>query len=68
AALVAGNAVVFKPATDTPYSGRLLAECFRDGGVPVALLPEDALRRLQQALARALPARGQRREALGWRT
>ena len=33
AALVAGNAVVFKPATDTPYSGRLLAECFRDGGV-----------------------------------
>jgi 1-pyrroline-5-carboxylate dehydrogenase len=35
AALVAGNAVVFKPATDTPYSGRLLAECYRDAGVPV---------------------------------
>ncbi len=34
AALVAGNAVVFKPASDTPYSGRLLAECFRDAGVP----------------------------------
>jgi 1-pyrroline-5-carboxylate dehydrogenase len=37
AALVAGNAVVFKPATDTPYSGRLLAECFRDGGVPAGV-------------------------------
>ncbi len=34
AALVAGNSVVFKPASDTPFSGRLLAECFRDGGVP----------------------------------
>lgn len=34
AALVAGNTVVFKPASDTPYSGRLLAECFRDAGVP----------------------------------
>src|SRR5512147_1263629 len=37
AALVAGNTVVFKPATDTPYSGRLLAECFRDGGVPAGV-------------------------------
>jgi 1-pyrroline-5-carboxylate dehydrogenase len=37
AALVAGNSVVFKPATDTPYSGRLLAECFRDGGVPAGV-------------------------------
>ena len=34
AALVAGNAVVFKPASDTPYAGRLLAECYRDAGVP----------------------------------
>lgn len=34
AALVAGNTVVFKPASDTPYSGRLLAECIRDAGVP----------------------------------
>ncbi|HEY4721617.1 MAG TPA: aldehyde dehydrogenase family protein, partial [Anaerolineae bacterium] len=34
AALVAGNTVVFKPASDTPYAGRLLAECFRDAGVP----------------------------------
>jgi 1-pyrroline-5-carboxylate dehydrogenase len=34
AALVAGNTVVFKPASDTPYSGRLLAECLRDAGLP----------------------------------
>jgi 1-pyrroline-5-carboxylate dehydrogenase len=34
AALVTGNAVVFKPATDTPWVGRLLAECIRDAGVP----------------------------------
>jgi 1-pyrroline-5-carboxylate dehydrogenase len=34
AALVAGNCVVFKPASDTAYSGRLLAECFRDAGLP----------------------------------
>jgi len=34
AALVAGNAVVFKPATDTPWTGRLLAECIRDAGIP----------------------------------
>ena len=34
AALVAGNAVVFKPATDTPYVGLKLTECFLDAGVP----------------------------------
>ena len=34
AALVAGNTVVFKPASDTPWSGRLLAECLRDAGLP----------------------------------
>ncbi len=34
AALVAGNTVVFKPASDTPWTGRLLAECFRDAGIP----------------------------------
>ncbi len=34
AALVTGNAVVFKPATDTPWTGRLLTECIRDAGVP----------------------------------
>ncbi len=34
AALVAGNTVVMKPASDTPWTVRLLAECFRDAGVP----------------------------------
>ena len=32
AALVAGNTVVMKPATDTPWTVRLLAECFRVHG------------------------------------
>jgi 1-pyrroline-5-carboxylate dehydrogenase len=34
AALVAGNTVVFKPATDTPWTGYLLAQCFIDAGLP----------------------------------
>jgi 1-pyrroline-5-carboxylate dehydrogenase len=34
AALVSGNTVVMKPATDTPWVVRLLAECFRDAGIP----------------------------------
>jgi 1-pyrroline-5-carboxylate dehydrogenase len=34
AALVAGNTIVMKPATDTPWAVRLMAECFRDAGVP----------------------------------
>lgn len=34
AALVAGNAVVLKPATDTPWTAWKLVECFRDAGVP----------------------------------
>ncbi len=34
AALVAGNTVVMKPATDTPWTVRLLAECFRAAGLP----------------------------------
>jgi len=34
AALVAGNTVVMKPATDTPWTVRLLAECFIDAGLP----------------------------------
>jgi 1-pyrroline-5-carboxylate dehydrogenase len=34
AALVAGNTLVMKPASDTPWTVRLLAECFRDAGVP----------------------------------
>jgi 1-pyrroline-5-carboxylate dehydrogenase len=34
AALVAGNTVVMKPASTTPWTVRLLAECFRDAGIP----------------------------------
>lgn len=34
AALVAGNTIVMKPAEDTPWTTRLLSECFRDAGVP----------------------------------
>jgi len=37
-ALVAGNTVVMKPATDTPWTVRLLAECFRDAGLPQGVL------------------------------
>ena len=34
AALVAGNTVVFKAASATPWSGRLLALAMRDAGIP----------------------------------
>ena len=34
AALVSGNTIVMKPATDTPWTTRLIAECLRDAGVP----------------------------------
>ncbi|MGC8856901.1 MAG: aldehyde dehydrogenase family protein [Anaerolineae bacterium] len=34
AALVTGNTVVIKPASDTPWIVRLLVECFRDAGLP----------------------------------
>ncbi len=29
-----GNTLVMKPASDTPWTARLLAECFRDAGIP----------------------------------
>ena len=31
---MAGNSVVMKPATDTPWTVRLLAECFLEAGFP----------------------------------
>lgn len=34
AALVTGNTVVIKPSSDTPWTVRLLAEAFRDAGLP----------------------------------
>jgi 1-pyrroline-5-carboxylate dehydrogenase len=36
AALVAGNTVVIKSASSTPWSGRLLADAFRDAGLRTA--------------------------------
>lgn len=33
-ALVTGNTVIIKPATDTPWTARLIAECLREAGVP----------------------------------
>ncbi len=38
AALATGNTLVMKPATDTPFTVRLLAECFRDAGLPDGVL------------------------------
>ena len=34
AALVTGNTLVIKPATDTPWTSRLIAECFKEAGIP----------------------------------
>lgn len=34
AALAAGNTIVMKPATDTPFIVRMMADCFRDAGLP----------------------------------
>ncbi|MFC5435807.1 aldehyde dehydrogenase family protein [Rhodanobacter umsongensis] len=34
AALATGNTVVLKGASDTPWAGRLLADCIRDAGLP----------------------------------
>src|SRR5512147_1900872 len=38
AALVAGNALVIKPATDTAWIVRLYAECLRDAGFPAGVV------------------------------
>lgn len=36
--LVAGNTAVFKPASDTPYSGHEVYRCFADAGLPPGAL------------------------------
>ena len=38
AALVTGNTVVIKPATDTPWTSRLIAECFEEAGFPAGVV------------------------------
>lgn len=37
AALVNGNTVVFKPAGDTPWTARLIAECLHEAGLPAGV-------------------------------
>lgn len=37
AALVTGNTVVIKPASDTPWTARLVMECLRDAGLPAGV-------------------------------
>ena len=37
AALLAGNAVVYKPAQDTPWTGLMLYECYKAAGLPGGL-------------------------------
>ena len=37
AALVTGNTVVLKGATDTPWSGRLLADCLHEAAIPAGV-------------------------------
>ena len=37
AALIAGNTVVYKPATDTPWTGLKLYEVYRDAGLPAGV-------------------------------
>ncbi len=38
AALVAGNTVVLKPATDTPWIPRLFTECLVEAGIPAGVI------------------------------
>jgi 1-pyrroline-5-carboxylate dehydrogenase len=37
AALLGGNTVVFKPASDTPWTGYFLARCLIDAGIPAGV-------------------------------
>ncbi len=37
-ALIAGNAVVFKPSEKTPATGAMLVDCFREAGVPEGVI------------------------------
>jgi acyl-CoA reductase-like NAD-dependent aldehyde dehydrogenase len=37
AALAAGNTVVMKGAVETPWAGRMLADCLRDAGLPAGV-------------------------------
>ena len=61
-ALIAGNAVVFKPSEKTPATGEFLVQCYREAGVP-----EGAIRLLiggPNEGTRARVAAGHRRPAV----
>lgn len=53
AALVTGNTVVVKGASDTPWAARLLADCIRDAGLPPGVFNylSGSSREIGQALA-----------------
>jgi succinylglutamic semialdehyde dehydrogenase len=53
-ALLAGNAVVFKPSEKTPATGAMLVDCFREAGVP-----EGAIRLLVGAIDEGKALAGQ---------
>ena len=36
-ALLAGDTVVFKPSEETPHTGQLMAECFKEAGLPAGV-------------------------------
>jgi 1-pyrroline-5-carboxylate dehydrogenase len=38
AAILTGNTLAIKPSSDTPWTVRLLAECFRDAGLPAGVI------------------------------
>jgi succinylglutamic semialdehyde dehydrogenase len=37
-ALIAGNAVVFKPSEKTPATGEFMVQCYRDAGIPEGVI------------------------------
>jgi succinylglutamic semialdehyde dehydrogenase len=36
-ALITGNTIVFKPSDKTPYTGQLMAECYKEAGFPAGV-------------------------------
>jgi 1-pyrroline-5-carboxylate dehydrogenase len=38
AALVTGNTIVLKPATDTPWTARMITDCLHDAGAPAGVV------------------------------
>ncbi|OFV86733.1 MAG: hypothetical protein A2V74_01490 [Acidobacteria bacterium RBG_16_70_10] len=58
AAIVTGNTVVLKGASDTPWAGRLLADCIRDAGFPPGATEEGRARPGGETLLSAVHADG----------